>query len=210
MTDRKTKNDRKYKVQIGLPEGEEWSAEKLAAVKAHAKQVAASRSPEQVMRNRYLSVKYRMEAYAATNEQEIRKTIPLETFLKEYLDVLNIPFRKFAVAIDMNDSNLKKYLSGERKFNADLARRFGRFFHTSPVTWMKVYQLNDLVELLKEPEAKEYKKYDVVKLAEQLGSGQLPGIFTNDRNKQVTGSDKHQVGKGRYSAVKGKGMNVKK
>ena len=48
-------------VLIGLPEGEEWSEEKLAKVKEHAKKVAASRTPEQILHNEQLAKKYREE-----------------------------------------------------------------------------------------------------------------------------------------------------
>ena len=106
-----------------------------------------------------------MEAYAGTDEREIEKPIPLEGFLNAYLTALDISFRRFATAIEINDANLKKYISGERKFNTDLAKRFGRFFHSSPVTWMKVYQLNDLVQLRKERVERRYDKYDFLKVA---------------------------------------------
>ncbi len=71
-----------------------------------------------------------MEAYAGTDEREIEKPIPLEGFLNAYLTALDISFRRFATAIEINDANLKKYISGERKFNTDLAKRFGRFYST--------------------------------------------------------------------------------
>lgn len=160
----KTKKDTRFAVEIGLAGGAEWSAEKLANTKALVKTLAAKRSPERVLRNELLAIQYKMEEYAETDEKLITKPIPLENFLNAYLEALGISFRKFATAIDSNDANLKKYISGERKFNTDLARKFGSFFHTSPVTWMKVYQLNDLIKLRREKVARRYDKYDFRKV----------------------------------------------
>lgn len=161
----KLKKDIDFKFEIGLPDGEEWSAEKIAHVKALAKELHAKRTPEQILKNEILGIQYRMEEYSEADEKRITKPIPLETFLQAYLTTLGISFRKFAISIGTNDANLKKYISGERKFNPDLARKFGHFFHTSPLTWMKVYQLNDLVKLRTERVGKRYDKYDYMKVA---------------------------------------------
>lgn len=161
-----TKEEIDFNVEIGLSDGQEWSAEKLASTKKLIKGLSAKRSPERLLKNEFLAIQYRMEEYADASEHRIAKPIPLETFLYEYLAALNISFRKFAIAIDTNDANLKKYITGERKFNTDLARKFGRFFHTSPIVWMKVYQLNDLIKLRTEKIDNRYDKYDFRKVAQ--------------------------------------------
>lgn len=164
MAATKAKEEIDFSVEIGLKDGQEWSVEKLASTKKLIKDLAAKRSPERSLRNEFLAIQYKMEEYAETDENRITKPIPLDFFLHNYLTTLNISFRKFAIAIDMNDANLKKYIGGERKFNPDLARKFGRFFHTSPITWMKVYQLNDLIKLRTEKIDKRYDKYDFRKV----------------------------------------------
>ena len=164
MATAKTKKDIDFRIEIGLPDRQNWSVDKLARTKALAKKLAASRTPERVVKNEYLAIQYKMEEYAESDEKHIEKAIPVEYFLQAYLIALDISFRKFAIAIEINDSNLKKYISGDRKFNADLARKFGRFFHNSPLTWMKVYQLNDLVKLRTEKVGKRYDKYDFRKV----------------------------------------------
>ncbi len=166
MSTKKTVKENDFNVEIGLKDGQEWSADKLTQTKKLIKELAAKRSPERLLKNEFLAIQYKMEEYAEANEKHITKSIPLETFLHEYLETLNISFRKFAIAIDMNDANLKKYITGERKFNPDLARKFGRFFHISPITWMKVYQLNDLIKLRTEKIEKRYDKYDFRKVAQ--------------------------------------------
>jgi antitoxin HigA-1 len=159
-----------FRVEIGLKDGTEWSAEKIAQIKAMAKELHANRSAEQILKNEVLSIRYQMEAYADADEKQISRPVSLVTFLQAYLSVMGLSFRKFATAIEMNDANLKKYISGERKFNADLAKKFGRFFHTSPLTWMKVYQLNDLIQLRSERVEKRYDKYDFMKVAHLGGT----------------------------------------
>jgi len=166
MATTKAKKETDFNVEIGLKDGQEWSADKLAHTKKLIKDMGAKRSPERVLKNEFLAIQYKMEEYAEADEKSITKPIPLETFLHEYLTALNISFRKFAMAIDMNDANLKKYIAGDRKFNADIARKFGRFFHCAPVTWMKVYQLNDLIKLRTEKVDKRYDKYDFTKVAQ--------------------------------------------
>lgn len=183
----KEKKEIDFNVEIGHKDGTEWSAEKLANTKKLIKSLAAKRSPDQVLKNEFLAIQYKMEEYAEANENLIKKPIPLETFLHEYLAILNISFRKFALAIDMNDANLKKYIAGERKFNPDLARKFGRFFHTSPVTWLKVYHLNDLIKLRTEKIEKRYDKYDFRKVT-QVSSNQNAASFI-----QTTSASMHEV-----------------
>jgi len=68
-------------------------------------------------------------------------------------------------SIDTTDANLKKYLSGERKFSHDLAFKFSNFFHTTPDLWLKVNIKNELLILKKEKkQATKYKKYDYEKV----------------------------------------------
>ena len=166
MATTKTKKEIDFNVEIGLKDGQEWNAEKLSKTKKLIKDLAAKRSPERVLKNELLAIQYKMEEYTEADEKSIIKPIPLKTFLQEYLTALNISLRKFAIAIDMNDSNLKKYISGDRKFNADLARKFGRFFHTSPTTWMKVQQIDDLIKLRTEKIDERYYKYDFTKVVQ--------------------------------------------
>jgi addiction module HigA family antidote len=69
---------------------------------------------------------------------------------KAYLEALNLTFKRFAIYVDTTDGNLKKYVSGVRKFNTDLALKFGHFFHTSPDLWLNVQIKNELASLKKE------------------------------------------------------------
>ena len=145
---------------------QEWSTEELSDAKSFAKKIAANRSPEQKLQNELLNIQYTMEEFIAGNiPEEKNKQYSLEHFLERYLTTLRLTFKKFAASIDTTDGNLKKYLSGERKFNTDLAMKFGAFFHTPPELWLKVYIKNELLLLSKQKKLiSRYKKYDYLKV----------------------------------------------
>ncbi|MNR53105.1 hypothetical protein D3C85_1730600 [compost metagenome] len=70
----------------------------------------------------------------------------------------------------MRDSNLHKYLSGERKLNAQLALKLSTFSHTKPDQWFRVELKNEMIQLKKEESAniEVYKKYDYRNLLEAV------------------------------------------
>jgi addiction module HigA family antidote len=157
------RKDREFKIEIGLDEKTVWSDAKLTGVKSFIKKESAKRSPEQKRKNEFLAIRYQMEDYVQKNKPDKIRTI--DTFVKSYLAVLNVSFKQFAVFVGTTDGNLKKYVSGERKFNPDLAMKFGHVFNTSPDIWLRVQIKNELWELRhgKQP-ANHYKKYNVEKL----------------------------------------------
>ena len=67
--------------------------------------------------------------------------------------------KKLADLFEMKDSNLHKYLVGERKLNADLVLKLSSFCHLSPEYWLRVEVKNELIEITKE-KTKDYQKYD--------------------------------------------------
>ncbi len=162
MSTKRKAND--FRMEVGLHEGQEWSAEKLEKIKAHAQGIADKRSSEQQRRNEMEAIRFRMEEYANTEENKIETEREVEDFVLLFLATLDMNFKTFAQAIESSDSNLKKYMKGERKFNEDLACRFGKFFHTSPLTWMRVQHKNDLLQLSRMSHKRQYQKYDYEKV----------------------------------------------
>lgn len=160
----KQMSEKQFLVEIGLSEGREPSAEMIAMMKAHSIELSKKRTPEQRRWIDMTSIRFRMERYVNTDESKIKKEITIEDYVAEYLDVLGLTFKAFAQAIDSTDANLKKYLNGDRKFNEDLACRFGKFFHTSPLIWMRVQHKNDLVRLARVKVDQKYGKYDFRKV----------------------------------------------
>lgn len=151
-------------VEIGNNNEKEWNEEKINELKQQAKKNAKHRTPEQRIKNELMALKYELDEYLATDASK-RKTLTIEKVVGNYLTVLNLPFRQFAFVLDTTDGNLKKYLSGERKFTIDLAMKFGAFFHTSPEVWLLLQLKNELQHLRKEKkQIKRYEKYDYQKV----------------------------------------------
>jgi plasmid maintenance system antidote protein VapI len=139
----------------------EWSAEEMVQVKAFVKAHHAQRTPERKLKNNMLSIQYRMEYYTDSEKITEKELISLEEFLQMYLKVLGISFTKFAQSIDANARSLKNCLSGDRRFNAELACKFSHFFRTTPDLWMKIYVKNQLLCLEKDRKNfHKYKKYN--------------------------------------------------
>lgn len=142
----------------------DWNKHELANVKDFIKAHQAKRTPEQKLRTQMLTIKYQMEDYINNEKVSEKNMISIESFIDMYLETLRITFKKFAQSLDSTDANLKKYLSGDRKFSNDLAFKFSSFFHTTPDLWMGVYTKNELLSLRKEKQVSKYKKYDYEKV----------------------------------------------
>jgi addiction module HigA family antidote len=143
-----------------------WTDEKADQLNAVVKDIIRKRTPERKIKNEILSIGYKIEEYLKKEivaENEIKTQ---ETFLNEYLHALNIPFRQFSEAIDTSDSNLKKYLKGQRGFSFELAMKFGHFFHTSPEIWLALGIKNMFI--MRKNEANGYDKYDYRKVLKSV------------------------------------------
>ena len=160
MTTVMEKKDIDFKIEIGTKEPKQWSEREITQLKDEAKKNAKKRTPEQRLKNELMTLQFEMEKYLTDNTSTPRR-LTLEKVVSNYLGILNFPFRKFALHLDTTDGNLRKYLSGERKFNTDLAMKFGHFFHTSPELWLHLQLKNELSHLKREKkQVKHYEKYD--------------------------------------------------
>ncbi len=165
MTGNLKRDELDFDVQIGNDERPELTADEVKAIREHIKKENAKRTPKQRLETELFSLKLRIQYYLEQENITADKVQTIEAFVKAYLTALNITFKTFASAIDTSDGNLKKYISGERKFNTDLAMKFGSFFHTSPDIWLSIYMKNELYELKKEKEKiNHYKKYNYEKV----------------------------------------------
>ena len=142
MTTVKDKNAINLKVEIGSNKPKQWTESEIARLKTFAKDNAKRRTDEQKINNKLMALRYEIEEYLNDSRS---KPLTLEDVVWNYLSVLNLPFRKFAIYLDTTDSNLKKYVTGERKFNGDLALKFSHFFHTPAELWLKLQLKNELL-----------------------------------------------------------------
>lgn len=161
-----TKKHIDFAIEIGTNEPKKWSKEELQKIKSQAKTNAQQRSKAQKIKNELMTLQYKIEEYLA-DDTTISPKLTLEKVIADYLGVLDLSFRKFAIYLDTSDGNLKKYIIGDRKLNPDLALKFGYFFHTSPEIWLRLQLKNELLELKKEKGfLKQYEKYDYTKFLE--------------------------------------------
>lgn len=140
-----------------------WNEEKRSGLKEFISSHSAKQSKERILKNKLLSIQYKLEDYIQndTDDQVLR----ILDFVKMYLKELKITKKELADYFEMKDSNLHKYLSGERKLNAKVVLKLSTFSHTKPEQWYRVQIKNELRELKKE-NIDNYKKYDYRNLME--------------------------------------------
>ncbi|MFV8324887.1 transcriptional regulator [Flavobacterium sp. ZS1P14] len=137
-----------------------WNDKKKGELKKIISSDAVKQSKERVLTNQLLSIQYKLEDYIQNDSDDV-EVLKILDFVKMYLKVLNLTKKELATYFEMRDSNLHKYLSGERKLNAKLVLKLSTFSHTKPEQWYRVEVKNELIELKKEKENVEYyKKFD--------------------------------------------------
>lgn len=137
-----------------------WNDEKKAGIKEFITSHSSKQSKERILANRLLSIQYKLEDYIQ-NENDDKEVLKVLDFVKMYLKALNLTKKTLATYFEMRDSNLQKYLSGERKLNAEVVLKLSAFSHTKPEHWYRVQVKNELIELNKEKhKVAEYQKFD--------------------------------------------------
>ena len=168
MNTLKEKQEVNFRVDTGTSSIKKWSESDILELKNQAKENSRLRSHEQKLKNELLAFQYEIEEYLNSGNST-SKTLTIHKVVTNYLDILNLSFRKFAVCLDTTDGNLKKYMTGERKFNTDLAMKFSSFFHTSPEIWLHLQLKNELIQLNKDKKQKKlYQKYDYTRVIEKV------------------------------------------
>jgi plasmid maintenance system antidote protein VapI len=143
-----------------------WNDKKKGDLKKAILSHSATQSKERILTNRLLSIQYKLEDYIQS-ESDSTEVLKILDFVKMYLKALNLTKKELADYFEMRDSNLHKYLSGERKLNAKLVLKLSTFSHTKPEQWYRVEVKNELIELNKEKANVEYyKKFDYRNLVE--------------------------------------------
>ena len=135
-----------------------WNESKRNQLKDFISEQSRKQSKKRLLRNELLSIQYQIEDYANTSESQ--PELKILDFVKMYLKVLNISKQSLAKYFEMQDGNLHKYLSGERKLNAEIAMKLSAFSHTKPEQWFAIQVKNELSALRKNKNTVEkFKKY---------------------------------------------------
>lgn len=136
-----------------------WNKKKSEDLKDFILSHSKKQSDERKLRNELLSIQFQIEDYIE-NDSYSNKLLIFD-FVKMYLKTLNVTQKKLANLFEMKDSNLHKYLVGERKLNANIVLKLSSFSHTTPEHWLRVQVKNELIEITKEKaNAGKYQKYD--------------------------------------------------
>ncbi len=142
-----------------------WNDKKRADIRKAILLHSASQSKEVILTTRLLAIQYKLEDYIQNDNDE--RMLKILDFVKMYLKELNLTKKRLATYFEMRDSNLQKYLTGERKLNAEVVLKLSAFSHTKPEYWYRVQVKNELIELKKEKRnVAEYQKYDYRNLVE--------------------------------------------
>jgi len=114
-------------------------------------------SKEELMENRLISIKLRMEDYLRHKKPETIKHSG--HFLKEILETLGIKNNVFSNYIGYQKSNLSSIFSGKRNMNFEFALKLYEIFGIEPELWLYIQIKNDLKKI--EGKKEGTKKYDL-------------------------------------------------
>jgi len=140
-----------------------WNEKKLENINELIKNHSDKESKERKIKNKLLSIQYKLEDYIEKEDIKENEILEILDFVKMYLKALNITKKDLANYFEMRDSNLHKYLTGQRKLNPEVVLKISSFSHTKPEYWYRVQLKNEIVRLKKE-KTKDYEKFDYKKL----------------------------------------------
>lgn len=140
-----------------------WNENKLKTVNEFIKNHSEKQTKAEKIQNRLLSIQYKLEDYIEDDTIKEKEVLDILDFVKMYLTALDITKKDLAKYFGMQDSNLHKYLTGQRKLNPEIVLKLSSFSNTKPEYWYRVQVKNELVKLKKE-KIKDYEKYDYKKL----------------------------------------------
>ena len=136
-----------------------WNEEKRKSLSEFILSNSEKQSKERKIRNELLSIKFQIEDYIDSKNPPAK--LQVLHFVKLYLKVFNLTQRKLADLFEMQDTNLYKYLKGERKLNPHLILMLSSFTDTNPEYWLRIEVKNELLDINEEIEKNNnYKKYD--------------------------------------------------
>ena len=140
-----------------------WNDKKLEKVNVFISDHSKKQSDEQMIKNKLLSIQYKLEDYIEKDDLKESEVLEILDFVKMYLEALSITKKDLANYFEMRDSNLHKYLTGQRKLNAEVVLKISTFSHTKPEYWYRVQMKNEIVKL-KQERMRDYEKYDYRKM----------------------------------------------
>jgi antitoxin HigA-1 len=136
-----------------------WNDDKRVSLKEFITTHSEKQSEEQKIKNELLAIQFKIEDYISS--ENVSSKVRILDFMKLYLKTLNVSQKRLAELFEMKDSNLHKYLVGERKLNTDIVLKLSSFSNLNPEYWLRVEVKNELFEINKEKDQNKYfEKYN--------------------------------------------------
>ncbi|WP_342084938.1 helix-turn-helix transcriptional regulator [Dyadobacter sp. OTU695] len=145
-----------------------WNEKRFEGLREFVIAESGKQSPEQQLEYQMLGLRFKIEHYihdllidegdGATDYHTIHD------FVKMYLKLLGVTQKQLAELFEMKDSNLHKYLTGERRLSTDMAFKLASFTKTTPEHWLRLEVRNELKKL-GVAKAAEFEKYGHQNLA---------------------------------------------
>lgn len=136
-----------------------WNEDKKNSLEDFITAHSEKQSKERKLKNELLAIQYQIEDYIES--ESVSGRLRILDFVKLYLKTFNVTQKKLSCLFEMKDSNLHKYLNGERKLNTSIVLKLSSFSHLNPEYWLRIEVKNELIDIAKEKErSKEYQKYD--------------------------------------------------
>lgn len=140
-----------------------WNDDKVNKINDFVKNHSDNQSKERKIKNKLLSIQYQIEDYIEKEDVKENEVLEILDFVKLYLKAFGITKKELANYFGMSDSNLHKYLTGQRKLNPEIVLKISSFSRTKPEYWYRVQVKNEIVKL-ENQDTREYDKYDYEKL----------------------------------------------
>lgn len=105
----------------------------------------AQTSKEDRIRIALLGLKYNMQDYLRKDSRLIK----VGTFIKQFIQLIEVKQIDLANYLNMKPSNLSKILSGERRLNLELAMILQNLSNINAKLWLRIQNHNELQEIQK-------------------------------------------------------------
>ncbi len=116
-------------------------------------------SKEERIKISLLGLKYHMEDYILSNSKEIE----VGSFVKQFINLIEIKQVEFAKYLKIRPSNLSKMLSGERRMTIELALILEKLSNINADLWLRIQNKNEINRIQK-AHSKQFNKYRLKEL----------------------------------------------
>lgn len=137
-----------------LTESMDIGTKEYADFKLLIRSKVAETSKDERIRISLLGLKYHMEDYL----QSKSKVVEVGSFVKQFINLIEIKQVEFANYLKLRPSNLSKILNGERRLTIELALILEKLSNINASLWLRIQNKNELNKMQKSL-SKQINKY---------------------------------------------------